>query len=322
MKNTKVIKQKQSFGTMYQKYGILLVLLIEVIFFTFMHQRFLTPDNLLSVGRQISFIGISAIGMTIVMVGGGIDISVGSMLALSGVLAAKFTVEMGVPLPVSIIITLALGIVFGMINGFTTSVLRIPPLISTLAMQTMLRGIAFLVTGALPIKNIPDSFKYLGQGYLGGVFPLPLFIMIFLFLIGCWIMHRSYFGRWIYAVGGNIEAARLSGINTTKVQISTYALCSLFTAFAGVLMAGRLGSGQPSIGEGFEMDVLTATVLGGVSVSGGRGRIMNVLIGALIMGILSTGMIMIGLNEYWQWVVKGLVLIFAVTMSNLGTNSK
>jgi ribose transport system permease protein len=141
--------------------------------------------------------------------------------------------------------------------------------------------------------------------------------MLVLFVLGFWIMHKSYFGRWIYAVGGNIEAARLSGIDTTKVRICTYAFCGLFTALAGVLMAGRLGSGQPSIGSGFEMDVLTATVLGGVSVNGGKGRIVNVFVGVFIMGILGTGMIMVGLNEYWQWVIKGLVLIFAVTMSNL-----
>lgn len=305
------------FEELYQKYGILLILIIEVLFFTFAHQNFLTPNNLLSVGRQISFIGIASIGMTMVMVTGGIDISVGSMLALSGVVCAKLAAELGLPLPVAIVFTLALGLFFGTINGVSTAVLRIPALISTLAMQTMLKGVAFLLTNALPVKNLPPAMKALGQGRVFGSIPVPLLIMLGLFVFGWWFLGRTFFGRRVYAVGGNEEAARLSGINTKAVIIITYALCGLFAALAGVLMAGRLGSGQPSIGTDFPMDVLTATVLGGISVSGGKGTLVNVLFGAFIMGVLSNGMIMLGLSDYWQWVVKGLVLLFAVAMSNL-----
>lgn len=195
--------------------------------------------------------------------------------------------------------------------------MHVPPLISTLAMQTILKGIAFLITNALPVKGVSDSFKYLGQGYLWGWIPVPFLTMLLLFVVGWWFLEKSYFGRRIYVVGGNKEAARLSGIDTKKVIISTYALCGFFAALAGILMAGRLGSGQPSIGTNFPMDVLTATVLGGISVNGGKGSIVNVFFGAFIMGILSNGMIMLGLNEYWQWLVKGFVLLFAVSMSNL-----
>lgn len=305
------------FTGFYQKFGILFVLTIEVVLFSFLHKNFFTTDNILSIGRQVSFIAISSIGMSMVMIGGGIDISVGSMLALSGVVAAKLTVDLNFPLPIAFLFVLFMGLIFGIVNGINTAILNIPPLIATLAMQTVLRGIAFLITKALPIKNISPTFKFFGQGYLFGVLPFPLLLMLVMFIFGYWVMHLSYFGRWIYAVGGNIEAARLSGINVIRVRVTTYALCTLFTALAGILMAGRLGSGQPSIGVGFEMDVLTATVLGGVSVNGGKGRIINVFVGVLIMGVLSTGMIMIGLNEYWQWIIKGLVLILAVTMSNI-----
>lgn len=310
-------KQKFSFGSFYQKYGIMFILVFEVMFFALARDNFLTTSNFFNVGRQISFIGIASIGMTIVMVTGGIDISVGSMLALSGVICAKMTVEMGLPLPVAVILTLIMGLIAGVINGIATSMLHIPALIATLAMQTILKGIAFLLTNALPVKNISDTMKFLGQGRFFGSLPVPFVIMLVLFVFGWWFLEKSYLGRRIYAVGGNMEAARLSGINTQLVCIIAYAMCGVFAALAGVLMCGRLGSGQPSIGADFPMDVLTATVLGGVSVNGGKGTIVNVLFGAFIMGVLSTGMIMMGLSDYWQWVVKGLVLLFAVSMSNL-----
>ncbi|ADK81788.1 ABC transporter permease [Sediminispirochaeta smaragdinae] len=317
MNRIKLSKKMPTVGVFYQKYGILFILVLEIIFFAIAHENFLTSTNLLSVGRQISFIGIASIGMTMVMITGGIDISVGSMLALAGVVSAKLLVDGGVPLPLAIILTLLVGTFFGLINGVTSEIMHVPPLISTLAMQTILKGIAFLITNALPVKGVSDSFKYLGQGYLWGWIPVPFLTMLLLFVVGWWFLEKSYFGRRIYVVGGNKEAARLSGIDTKKVIISTYALCGFFAALAGILMAGRLGSGQPSIGTNFPMDVLTATVLGGISVNGGKGSIVNVFFGAFIMGILSNGMIMLGLNEYWQWLVKGFVLLFAVSMSNL-----
>lgn len=313
----KIAEKKFSFGNFYQKYGIMFILILEVLFFTIAKDNFLTASNFFNIGRQISFIGIASIGMTIVMITGGIDISIGSMLALSGVVSAKLTVESGLPLTVAIIFTLLLGLVAGMVNGISTSVLGIPALIATLAMQTVLKGVAFLLTNALPVKNISDTMKFLGQGRFLGVIPVPFAIMLVLFVFGWWFLEKSYLGRRIYAVGGNLEAARLSGINTKFVAILAYAMCGVFAALAGVLMCGRLGSGQPSIGADFPMDVLTATVLGGVSVNGGKGTIINVLFGAFIMGVLSTGMIMLGLSDYWQWVIKGIVLLFAVAMSNL-----
>lgn len=318
------MKTKKSFNlnAAYEKYGMLIVLAIEIIFFSFSHPNFLTSNNLLSVGRQVSFIGISSIGMTIVMLTGGIDISVGSLLAFIGVMAAKMTADAGIPVAVAIIIVLVGGTLIGVFNGTMVKVFKVPALIATLAMQTTLKGVTFLTTNAIPVSGIPDSFKFLGQGLLAGVIPVPLLVLVVLFIAAAWFLAKTYFGRWIYAIGGNETAAQLSGINTTLLSIVAYAMCGFFTSIAGVLMAGRLSSGQPQMGADFPMDVLTATVLGGVSVNGGKGNVMNVLVGAFVMGILSNGVIMVGLNDYWQWVIKGIVLLVAVAVGNINAVKK
>ena len=306
-----------SIGKIYATYGVFLILILEFIIFSISSNKFLTPANILSVGRQMSFTGIAAIGMTLVMLTGGIDISVGAMLAMSGVLCAKFSVEYGLPLGIAIAMTLLVGAAFGLINGIAVTYLHIPALISTLATQTILKGIAYLLTNAVPVKNLTANYKYLGQGYILSVIPVPLVLTVALYIVAWWYLDKSYPGRRLYMTGGNEEAARLSGINTKAIISSAYVLSGVFAAFAGILMAARLGSGQPSVGSGFEMDVITATVLGGISVSGGKGKIVNVLVGACIMGVLANGMTMLNINQYMQWIINGLVLLFAVTMSNL-----
>ena len=310
-----------SFGNLYSKYGVFLILIIEFVIFCVANSSFLTPSNILSVGRQMSFTGIAAIGMTLVMLTGGIDISVGSMLAMAGVLCAKLSADLGMPLWVAVIFTLLLGALFGLINGVSVTRFHIPALIATLATQTILKGIAYLITNAVPVKNLSDTYKFLGQGYLFGIVPVPLVITIALFVLAWWYLDKTYLGRRVYLARGNEEAARLSGINTKLTITSTYVLSGIFAAIAGVLMAARLGSGQPSVGSGFEMDVITATVLGGISVNGGKGRVVNVFVGACIMGVLANGMTMMNINQYLQWIINGVVLLFAVTMSNLRKSS-
>lgn len=310
-------RSKISFMDLYSQYGVFLILIFEFVIFSCASKSFLSVANILSVGRQMSFTGIAAIGMTLVMLTGGIDISVGSMLAVAGVMCAKLSADMGLPLAISILLTLLIGIIFGAINGISVSYLHIPALIATLATQTILKGIAYLITNAVPVKNLSASYKILGQGYLFGVIPVPMILMLVLFAIAWWYLDASYLGRRIYLVGGNPEAARLSGINTKLTVCSVYMLSGMFAAFAGILMAARLGSGQPSVGSGFEMDVITATVLGGISVNGGKGKVVNVLVGACIMGVLANGMTMMNINQYLQWIINGVVLMFAVTMSNL-----
>lgn len=314
-------KAKLSFANLYSTYGVFFILVIEFLIFSLASKSFLTLGNILSVGRQMSFTGIAAIGMTLVMLTGGIDISVGSMLAMAGVLCAKVSADVGLPLWIAVVITLLIGALFGLINGAAVTRLHIPALIATLATQTILKGIAYLLTNAVPVKNLSATYKFLGQGYIFGVIPVPLIITVALYVLAWWYLDKTYLGRRVYLSGGNEEAARLSGINTKWTITGTYVFSGVFAAIAGVLMAARLGSGQPSVGSGFEMDVITATVLGGISVNGGKGKVVNVFVGACIMGVLANGMTMLNINQYLQWIINGLVLLFAVTMSNLRKSS-
>ena len=314
-------KAKLSFANLYSTYGVVFILVIEFLIFSLASKSFLTLGNILSVGRQMSFTGIAAIGMTLVMLTGGIDISVGSMLAMAGVLCAKLSADVGLPLWIAVVITLLIGALFGLINGAAVTRLHIPALIATLATQTILKGIAYLLTNAVPVKNLSATYKFLGQGYIFGVIPVPLIITVALYVLAWWYLDKTYLGRRVYLSGGNEEAARLSGINTKWTITGTYVFSGVFAAIAGVLMAARLGSGQPSVGSGFEMDVITATVLGGISVNGGKGKVVNVFVGACIMGVLANGMTMLNINQYLQWIINGLVLLFAVTMSNLRKSS-
>ena len=314
-------KAKLSFANLYSTYGVFFILVIEFLIFSLASKSFLTLGNILSVGRQMSFTGIAAIGMTLVMLTGGIDISVGSMLAMAGVLCAKLSADVGLPLWIAVVITLLIGALFGLINGAAVTRLHIPALIATLATQTILKGIAYLLTNAVPVKNLSATYKFLRQGYIFGVIPVPLIITVALYVLAWWYLDKTYLGRRVYLSGGNEEAARLSGINTKWTITGTYVFSGVFAAIAGVLMAARLGSGQPSVGSGFEMDVITATVLGGISVNGGKGKVVNVFVGACIMGVLANGMTMLNINQYLQWIINGLVLLFAVTMSNLRKSS-
>ena len=314
-------KAKLSFANLYSTYGVFFILVIEFLIFSLASKSFLTLGNILSVDRQMSFTGIAAIGMTLVMLTGGIDISVGSMLAMAGVLCAKLSADVGLPLWIAVVITLLIGALFGLINGAAVTRLHIPALIATLATQTILKGIAYLLTNAVPVKNLSATYKFLGQGYIFGVIPVPLIITVALYVLAWWYLDKTYLGRRVYLSGGNEEAARLSGINTKWTITGTYVFSGVFAAIAGVLMAARLGSGQPSVGSGFEMDVITATVLGGISVNGGKGKVVNVFVGACIMGVLANGMTMLNINQYLQWIINGLVLLFAVTMSNLRKSS-
>ena len=314
-------KAKLSFANLYSTYGVFFILVIEFLIFSLASKSFLTLGNSLSVGRQMSFTGIAAIGMTLVMLTGGIDISVGSMLAMADVLCAKLSADVGLPLWIAVVITLLIGALFGLINGAAVTRLHIPALIATLATQTILKGIAYLLTNAVPVKNLSATYKFLGQGYIFGVIPVPLIITVALYVLAWWYLDKTYLGRRVYLSGGNEEAARLSGINTKWTITGTYVFSGVFAAIAGVLMAARLGSGQPSVGSGFEMDVITATVLGGISVNGGKGKVVNVFVGACIMGVLANGMTMLNINQYLQWIINGLVLLFAVTMSNLRKSS-
>jgi ribose transport system permease protein len=305
--------------SIYEKFGIIFILVFEVIVFSVASGKFFTPTNLFLVGRQVSFYGIASVGMTMVLLVGEIDISGGSILAFSGCFAASLMVRNNLPIPFAFLATILVCSLYGLASGTLTTLFHIPSLIGTLAMQIIIKGITFLWTKARSINGLSDAYKFWGQGFVFGKIPTPIMVMLVIFILGFVVLNKTYIGRRIYAVGGNKEASRLSGIKTSKIVTGTFIVSAITSAIAGMLMSARLGTGQPSIGSDFAMDVLTATVLGGVTLQGGKGSVLNVLIGAFIIGILSNGLVLCGVLEYWQWIIKGFVFLFAVAMSNLDT---
>lgn len=293
------------------KYGIVIVLLGLFVFFSLASEYFLTQNNLTNVLRQIAVLGIVSVGMTMVILTGGIDLSVGSTVAFVSIITAVAMKTWGLDMVSAVALGIAVGGVVGLINGVAITLFEIPALIVTLGMLTAVRGVTYLVSGGLPIFGFPEGFTFLGRGMLG-VVPIPVLIMFVILILGWVVLNRTEYGRYLYAIGGNREAARLSGIAVTKVLIGTYVIAGIFTGISGVIMVSRLNSAQPNMATGFEMDVITAVVLGGISIMGGEGRFMGVVYGVFIIGILSNGLILLNVQEYWQLVIKGTVLLVAV----------
>lgn len=319
--NTKKLNMKNLLIT----YGIYLVLIALVIFFTALNPTaFLSMNNLFNILRQVSVVGIAAAGMTCVMITGGIDLSVGANIGLVGVIVALFISPekgWGLPLWLGLLAGVAVGLIIGMFNGFIVTRLRLPPMIGTLGIMTSVRGAAYLITGGKPIFGFPAGFEMIGQGYLW-VIPVPVIIMAVVFVVTFIVLAKCRIGRYIYGVGGNEEASRLSGVDVRKIKYFVYAFSGLCCAVAGIVLLSRTNSGTPKAGTSYEMNIITAVVLGGVSISGGEGRITGVVAGVLIMGVLANGMIIIGLSDYIQQVVQGLVLIAAVAFDNYAKRIK
>lgn len=299
----------------YGKVGVYFLLLVVILIFFLLSDVFLSLNNIKNIGKQVSMIGICAVGITIVLLTGGIDISCGSIIALVTVVGAWLITEQGWNTWAAMALCLVLGAVLGFWNGIVITYFKLPPLIATLAMQSIARGIAFVMTKGTPIYGLPENVKLIAQGEVLGL-PIPVLIMALVFVLGWWFLERTYIGRHIYALGGNAEAARLSGININEVNLLVYTLSSFLSALAGVVMLSRINSGQPNCALSYEMNVIPAAVLGGISVNGGEGKTLNVIAGVLIMGCLSTGMTIVGLNEYWQYIVKGIVLTITVAIDN------
>jgi ribose/xylose/arabinose/galactoside ABC-type transport system permease subunit len=297
------------------QYWIFIALLVLIIAFSLLSDSFLTKINLLNILRQVSIIGICAVGMTMIILTGGIDLSVGSMIGVAG-MACALMLNAGVPPIIAVVGTLGIGVFCGAMTGLMINKIRIPPLIATLGLMTALRGVAYILNDGLPIYGIPESVKFLGQGWLFGV-PFPVILMIAVFVFGYVLLNKTAFGRHLYGTGGNEEASRLSGVNVERLKAKVYLIGFTLSTFAGIVLMARVNSGQPRGGTGYEMDIITAVVLGGVSIMGGSGRLMGVIAGVMIMGVLSNGMILLNIDEYVQWVVKGAVLLTAVGLDQL-----
>lgn len=300
---------------LYGKVGVYFLLLIVIVVFALLSDVFLSINNIKNIGKQVSMIGICAAGISMVILTGGIDISCGSIIALVTVIGAYTMTTWGWSMWAAIAVCLILGALLGCWNGVVITYFKLPPMIATLAMQIIARGIGFIITKGTPIYNLPEEIKSIAQGEVLGI-PVPVLVMVVIFALSYWFLEKTYIGRRIYALGGNAEAARLFGINVDRITIMVYTISSLMSAVAGVVMLSRINSGQPNTAQSYEMNVIPSAVLGGISLNGGEGKILNVIAGVLIMGCLSTGMTIIGLNEYWQYIVKGVVLTVTVAIDN------
>ncbi|KAF6630823.1 ribose ABC transporter permease [Paenibacillus sp. EKM208P] len=295
-----------------QKLGPLLGLIILVIIVSVLNPSFLEPLNILNLLRQVSINALIAFGMTFVILTGGIDLSVGSILALSSAFVANMMLAGFDPI-LAIIIGCALGGVMGMVNGLMITKGKMAPFIATLATMTIFRGLTLVYTNGNPITGLGDSlvFQLFGRGYQFGI-PVPAITMLITFAVLWIILHKTPFGRKTYAIGGNEKASIVSGIKVPHVKIWIYSLAGMLSALAGAILTSRLNSAQPTAGTSYELDAIAAVVLGGTSLSGGRGRIVGTLIGVLIIGTLNNGLNLLGVNSFYQMVVKGIVIAIAV----------
>lgn len=308
------IKKLEKMSEIIEKLGPLIALVFLVLIITILNPSFLSVNNLMNLLRQVSVNGFIAFGMTFVILTGGIDLSVGSTLALSGAITASFIADGFNPL-VAMAIGILTGAILGAINGVLISKGGMAPFISTLATMTIYRGATLVFTDGNPITGIGDSnlFNFIGRGYLLGI-PFPVILMFICYILLFVLLHQTTFGRKTYAIGGNEKAAKIAGVKIDKIKILIYTISGVMASISGIILTSRLNSAQPTAGNAFEMDAIAAVVLGGTSLSGGRGRIFGTLVGALIIGTLNNGLNLLGVSSFYQQIVKGLVIVVAVLM--------
>nr|WP_149846665.1 ribose ABC transporter permease [Paenibacillus sp. 37] len=319
MQENKTAKSGFRFSSVIQKLGPLLGLIILILIVSVLNPSFLEPLNILNLLRQVSINALIAFGMTFVILTGGIDLSVGSILALSSAFVANMMLS-GLDPILSIIIGVALGGVMGMVNGLMITKGKMAPFIATLATMTIFRGLTLVYTNGNPITGLGDNllFQLFGRGYLLGI-PVPAITMLITFMILWIVLHKTAFGRKTYAIGGNEKASIISGIKVNRVKIMIYSLTGMLAALAGAILTSRLNSAQPTAGTSYELDAIAAVVLGGTSLAGGRGRIVGTLIGVLIIGVLNNGLNLLEVNSFYQMVVKGIVIAIAVLLDRKKT---
>ncbi|MDR0712573.1 MAG: ribose ABC transporter permease [Prevotellaceae bacterium] len=308
---------------------IALALLLAAM--TLLSDKFATSENMLNVMRQISVNLCISVGMTLVILTGGIDLSVGSILAFSGAVAAglmKNGIEVeganffiGFTFLGSALAALAAGAALGWFNGWMITRFKVPPFVATLAMLTIARGCTMLYTNGFPITGLGSSFAFVGTGWLLGV-PMPVWIAVAVIAIFAFLVRKTRTGRYIYAIGGNEKAALLSGVNVKRVKVTVYMIAGALSAVAGLLVTARLDSAQPNAGSGYELDSIAAVVIGGTSLNGGKGSIFGTVVGAMIIGVLNNGLVLLNVSPFWQQVIKGLVILLAVVIDKLSSREK
>ena len=312
---------RSDFGESLRKMAPLMVLIGLVILFSFLSPNFMTFNNIILMLRQVSFATISAVGIMFVMISGAIDLSIGSQIVFTNIILSLLMTRFNVDPIVSIVCCLVMGTLLGIANGILGIKLNIHPLIVTLGTATIYKGLGYIAADGKNISGIPDAFAVLGQGYVGPV-PIPVIIMIVVAIIGSIVLSKTFFGRYVFALGGNEEAARLAGVNINAMKIAVFAICGFASGITSVLLLSRVMSGQVSTGQGIEFDCLTAALLGGVSFRGGEGTIFGLLVGVLIIGVLNNAMQLVGLPDFYQNVVKGIVLLAAVGFDTYQKSAK
>jgi inositol transport system permease protein len=303
-------------SSMLSRFGMLIILIALIIVMSLLAPTFLTSGNLINIVRQMSVVGIVAIGVTMIIITTGIDLSSGSVIALVSVVVASMShAGSGYPLAVALIVGLGLGLLTGIINGAIISKGKIAPFIVTLGMMTIARGAALLYTKGKPIGNLSDGFKVIGQGSLFGI-PIPILIFLFVGFISYIMLNKTKFGKYVYAIGGNEQAAVIAGVNVDKFKIMIYGFAGLLTAIGGIILTSRIASGQPTAGVMYELDAIAAAVIGGTSLSGGIGTIGGTIIGALIIGVMNNGLDLLNVSSYWQQILKGTIIVVAVLIDS------
>ncbi|HJB15936.1 MAG TPA: ABC transporter permease [Candidatus Blautia excrementipullorum] len=302
--------QKKDMGKILRQFGLVFVALIIIIFMSITSDVFLTSQNIINILRQIAINGILAVGMTFVILTGGIDLSVGSVVGITGVIVGSF-LQNGTNWVLASLIALVISIICGIINGWLIAYIGFQPFIATLSTMTIGRGFAQVWSDGKPYMISDESFKQIGQGSFLGI-PIPIFLLVIFCVIGLVILMMTTFGRYVFAIGGNMSAAKLSGVRTQRIQTMVYVFSSICAWMAGLILAARISSGQPNAGESYEMDAIAATAIGGTSMNGGIGSLTGTIIGFIILGLLQNSMNLMNINSFWQQIVKGILIIVAV----------
>ncbi|MFW6007141.1 MAG: ABC transporter permease [Halanaerobiales bacterium] len=298
-------------------FGSLLVLLLLIFILSILSENFLTTGNIFNIIRQSSINLIVAIGMTVVIISAGIDLSVGSNLAFTGCIIALSAVELNLPPFIAILLGMVVGILVGSFNGFVISRTGIPDFIMGLGLLSALRGLSLVITGGLPISGVPQLLIYFGSGNLLGVIPLPAIVALVMVIVGWFILNYTYLGRCAYAIGGNKEAARAAGINVKNAKVKIYALSGFFVSIAALVQIGRIYSANPNMGSGLELEAIAAVIIGGTNLFGGEGRVSGTVIGALMMGVIGNGLNLLDVSTFWQEFFIGSMIILVVVLGQL-----
>lgn len=312
--------KKSTITQLFSKFGIYIVFLAFFVFLSIMNKAFLTSTNLINVLKQTSTVSVIAIGMTFALISGGLDLSAGSVIALSAVCSAMFGLPEGPPTIVPLLVAVSVGTLCGLINGLIIAVGKVPPFIATLGMSLSARGMALLVTNAKPIFGLSSSYVYLGSAKIGEI-PVLVLVMLAVLAVATVILEKTKFGRHVYAVGGNERSAHISGINVNRVRISCYLIMGALTGLCGMLLAGRLQSGTPTMGTNYELDAIAGAVIGGVSSSGGVGKVYGAVIGSLLLTMIANGLDLLNVSAYYQQIVKGAIIVAAV-MIDVNTKNR